>query len=111
MATGSKQAGSDNQPRGGRLRFAMWTDPEGRKWRTAIPDAAPDHEAKRGVPAGPPSLEPLGLPLDIEVRLHNELVARKIFTYDDARKKRADVANALSSALKVDTSRIIDLYA
>lgn len=111
MASSSKQAAGNNQSRGGRLKFVMWTDPDGRQWRTAIPDSAPDHEAKRGVPAGPPSLEPLGLPLDVEVRLHNELVARRIFTYDDARKRRADVANALSSALKADTGRIVDLYA
>ena len=111
MAQSKGSAERDHQPRSGRLRFAMWTDADGRQWRTAIPESAADHEAKRGVPAGPPSLEPLGLPLDVEIRLHNELVARRIFTYDDARRKRADVQNALSSALKADTSRIIDLYA
>lgn len=111
MATSSRSAQRDDKSGSSRLRHAFWTDQDGRIWRTVIPEDAPEHEARKGVPAGPPSLLPLGLPMDVEVRLHNELVARKVFTYDDARRRRADVSNAIVSALKVDTSRVIDLYA
>lgn len=75
-----------------------------------LPDDAPDFKAVIGVPAGPPSLEDLDLPLETEVVLHNQLFDRGIFTPKEARIKRQDIVNALMSALKIDAQRIVDLY-
>lgn len=92
------------------LREARWTDRDGRQWRTLIPTDAPESEAELGVPDGPPSLAALQLPIEIEVRLHNELYARRIFYYRDARRRPAEVMAALQAALKLDAHHIIDLY-
>ena len=75
-----------------------------------MPDGAPESDAPKGLIVGPPSLEPLGLPLEIEVRIHNELFYRQLLTAADVRKRRMDVIGALMSALKVDGETIVQLY-
>lgn len=75
-----------------------------------LPPSALDLEAANGIPVGPPNLEDLNLPLEIEVKLNNELFARGILTAADAIKKRPEVVAALMAALKVDAGRIIDIY-
>lgn len=92
------------------LKAVDWTDEEGRIWRALIPQSVPDADAPRGVPLGPPSLEDLGLPLEQEVRLHNQLHARRLFTIRDVKARRLDVQGALQAALKVDSQRIVNLY-
>lgn len=93
------------------MRRADWTDADGRNWATLLPDGAIDAEASRGVPLGPPSLATLGLPLDVEVRLHNQLHAREIWGPREAGKRIADVRAALEAALKVDVQTILAIYA
>lgn len=68
------------------------------------------HLARQGVPIGPPDLTSLGLPLEIEVRLHNALHDRGILTPQDARRRPAEVQSALQFALKVSTTNILNLY-
>ncbi len=92
------------------LREVDWTDAEGRIWRTLIPQNVSDSEAQRGVPVGPPSLEDLGLPLAHEVRLHNQLHARRLFTIKDVRTRRRDIVGALLAVFKLDAQRIVELY-
>lgn len=92
------------------MRFATWQDPEGRRWRTLVPEGAPDADASLGIPAGPPDLSSLGLPEDIEVRLHNALFERRLFDWTDVRKHGGDVTVAMQSALKLDVQRILLLY-
>lgn len=92
------------------MREVSYTDADGRRWRTMIPDDAPDYEAEIGLPAGPPSLESLELPLDIEVRLHNQLFARRLFTREDLRNRESEISAALMAALKVDAVSIRALY-
>lgn len=75
-----------------------------------IPEDVPDSEAAVGIPVGPPPLDGLNLPLEIEVRLHNQLFARKIFTEKDARKNLDGIRSALTSALQSDVSRILAIY-
>lgn len=93
------------------MKQARYTDDDGRIWVTFLPDEAPDTMAAQGVPHGPASLEPLGLPLEVEVRLHNELVHRGILTEQDVKRRMPDVQSALMAALKVDVLRIAALYA
>ena len=91
-------------------RESQFKDAEGRWWVVTLPDGAPDADAPMGFLVGPPSLEPLGLPLELEIRLHNELYARHLLTAGDVKRRRMDVIGALQSALKVDSQRIVDLY-
>lgn len=92
------------------LRKVTYTDSEGRKRVSLLPANAGDEEAENGIPVGPPRLDTLELPLEIEVRLNNELFHRGILTGSDALRRRAEVVAALQSALKVDAGRIVDLY-
>lgn len=92
------------------LRRVAYTDSEGRLKISLLPDKALDIEAPNGVPVGPPNLEELKLPRDIEVRLNNELYNRGIITAQDAVKRRPEVLGALMAALKVDAGQIVDVY-
>lgn len=100
-------------PKGGvqTLREVEYEDPQGRKWARILPSDASDSDAIVGVPVGPPSLDSLELPLEVAVRLHNQLFHRRIFTRQDAEKRTQDIAGALMSALKVDVQRILSVYA
>lgn len=75
-----------------------------------LPNDVPEEQAVKGIPIGPPSLEPLGLPVAFDVALHNQLFHRKLFTPRDVRLRRRDVMSAIQAALKVDTERIVQLY-
>jgi hypothetical protein len=92
------------------MRESSYIDPKGRKWAVLLPEGVPDSDASMGVHLGPPSLESLGLPEEQEVRLHNQLFNRRIYTKQDARKRRQDIIGALFATFKVDAQRIVDLY-
>jgi hypothetical protein len=92
------------------VRQSSYTDEEGRHWSVSLPDGVPETDAALGIPLGPISLEPLGLPLEVEVRLHNQLFARRIFTVSDVKARRVDIFGALQAAFRVDTERIAQLY-
>ncbi len=92
------------------MKIVSYTDDDGRRWATQLPEDAPDSDAAKGLPLGPPSLEPLGLPLEIEVRLHNQLFDRELFTEKAVKRSRESVVAALMGTLKVDAQAIITLY-
>ena len=92
------------------MRETTFTDNMGRKWLVTLPDDAPDVAASMGPRIGPPPLDELGLPTDIEVRLHNQLHDRGLFTLRDALKRRIEVFAALQAAFRVETEAIISLY-
>ena len=75
-----------------------------------IPEDSPDSEAAVGIPVGPPPLDGLSLPLKIEVALHNQLFARKIFSEKDARKNLDGIRASLMAALQSDVNRILAIY-
>lgn len=92
------------------LKTASYEDEVGRKWRTLLPQEAPEDDAPAGIPAGPPSLASLDLPLDIEIRLHNELHARGLLAASDIRHRRQELYAALMAALRIDVERLQALY-
>lgn len=92
------------------MKLVKYTDAAGRQWKTLLPDSAPESEAPRGVPYGPPSLARLGLPLTMEVRLHNGLFERGIFTAADLRGREDEVARACLAAVKLDAIAVMGLY-
>lgn len=75
-----------------------------------MPDKRPDSEARVGVPLGPPPLTDLGLPLEVEVRLHNQLFDRGLIYERDARQRPSEVVSAVIAAYRVDASRVIGIY-
>ena len=93
-----------------KIRELSYLDRAGRTWWVKLPEGIPDSDAPLGIPVGPPSLESLGLPEEIEVALHNQLAARRIFTAKDVKTRRADVSAAIQGALKIDTEKIYGLY-
>lgn len=92
------------------MREVTYTDGLGQMFLTRIPDSAPDAHAAFGVRVGPPELDTLGLPIEIQVRLHNELYARRVWTWAELRARRADVADALRTALKLGVGDIERVY-
>lgn len=92
------------------LVFVEYEDKEGRKFRRGLPEGVSRSQAAIGVPLGPPSLQDLGLPKEIEVALHNQLYARSIFTEDDARRHVQEIHSALVAALRCDVNRILAVY-
>lgn len=92
------------------LERVTYTDEKGRKKYVLLPEGAPKEEAEKGVPLGPPSLEELNLPEEIEVRLNNELYNRNIVTLSDALRDRPGIISALQAVFKVDAGSIIDIF-
>lgn len=92
------------------MKELAYSDKIGRTWYVKLPEGIPDSDAPLGIPIGPPSLEALGLPEEIEVALHNQLAARRIFTAKDIKARRADVLAAIQGALRLDTEKVYELY-
>lgn len=94
------------------MKLTNYTDEEGRKWRTLIPDGMPDTEAQAhmGIPAGPVPTDSLGWPNELQVRLHNQLYDRSIWGPREAVSRPQDVQGAILAALKTDVQRVLSLY-
>ena len=87
-----------------------WEDEFGRKYKMLIPLDAPIEYASRGVRVGPPDIESLGLPLELEVRLNNQLFNRKLITERDIRLRPNDLVAAMMATYKVDAQKVATLY-
>lgn len=92
------------------LREVTWSDRDGRRFVVMLPDLVPDSEARRGVPIGPPDLSGLGLPHSVEVRLNNELVARRLLRREDLRGRIAELTSAVMAACRLDAQAVEALY-
>lgn len=92
------------------MREICYTDSRGCKFQVLIPDDAPDEHAVFGIRVGPPDLSELNLPLDIEVRLNNQLYARKMITRSDVRRRRGELIAVWQSVLQVDVTVLHNLY-
>lgn len=93
------------------MRDVEQVDSVGRKSKVRIPDDAPDSHAQFGVLIGPPDLSGLELPQELEVKLNNELYNRNLLTLRDVKARPQEVQYALQATLKVDVTRILNLYA
>lgn len=91
------------------VRFS-YKDPDGRWKVVLLPEGASEEEAERGIPIGPPPLSELGLPLETEVRLNNELYHRDIITPTDALRRRGDIVSAIQSVFKIDAESVVTLF-
>lgn len=90
---------------------ATYTDEDGRVFSVLVPPERPDLDPREGVLLGPvAALADLGLPLPLEVALHNGLQSRRIFDYEDARRRPNEVVSAVMAAVKLDAGRVIESY-
>lgn len=92
------------------MKRGSYTDSKGRKFATWLPEDAADVDADMGIPLGPPNLEQLGLPEELEIRLHNQLFARGIFTHAQAEANKLNVQAAMQAVLKLDVLHIVEIY-
>lgn len=92
------------------LKRVDYTDQDGRKKAVYLPEDALEEDPASGIPIGPPPLAALELPLEIEVRLNNELYHRNILTGLDALKHRDEIGRALQAALRADLDRVLTMY-
>ena len=92
------------------MRRVSYTDPDGRKWVTEIPNDAPDSHADMGIPVGPPEIVGEGWPDELCVRVQNALVDRGIITWQDFRRRRKEAVGAVNSALGSMVTRVERLY-
>lgn len=88
---------------------ASYQDEAGRHWVTLVPQGM-EQEAHMGVPVGPPSLESLGLPEEVSIRLHNQLFQRGLLTKNDLRGKSREIVAAIQAAYRVDYARVTGLF-
>ncbi len=91
-----------------RLVDRDYEDPDGYWWRVRVPEDTND--PSMGIPVGPPDLTALGLPPDLQRRLHNQLHARRLFTRRDLRGRMPEVLAALQATYKVDAQAVTTLY-
>jgi hypothetical protein len=91
------------------MKEVDWESPDGHKYRVMCPEHDLDHP-ERGIVIGPPDLSALGLPFEVELRLHNQLWARQLFTAQDFDRRRVEAIGALQAALSVDVERVFQEY-
>ena len=92
------------------MKEVTYEDEKGRLWLTLLPEDALDSDASLGLAVGPPSLEDLGLPEDVEVRLHNQLYHRRIFSMKEAMTRKLDIQGAIQAVLKLDIFKVCEIY-
>lgn len=95
------------------MRVVDWVDERGRKYRSLLPDDAPEAEAPMGILVGPPEdiTDVLDLPEPFATRLHNELFARGLFDYGAAVRNGQGVMGALQAALRLDATTLVAAFA
>lgn len=65
---------------------------------------------EQGILLGPPDLQDLRLPPEIETRLNNELFDIGLITWEDMRRRANEVRPALLRALRVESDAIMKAY-
>lgn len=87
------------------MKFVIWTDKEGYKHGSLMRDGDDENHPEVGIPVDPPPLK--DLIVECTKELHNELVVRNLFTWDDV----AESQNGLTTAiLSVFRRKIIEHY-
>lgn len=98
----------------GATRRVQYVDGIGRKFEVILPDG--DDDPAHGIIVGPPFIDEVlraVIESDLEsllVRLHNELYARRVLTYEDAKRHIPEVVSAIKSALRVDAAVVMEAY-
>lgn len=89
-----------------KMKTVSWIDARGYERRSLLPQDEPDELARLGVPQDPPDLDSLDWDA-IKRELHNELVVRGLYTFDDVQKSGQGLTGAVRASL---TRHLIALY-
>lgn len=81
------------------MRTVEWTDKEGYMHVSSVRDEEPDELAHEGISLDPPSVERLDWKA-IKRDLHNQLVMKKLFTYDDLVRQQNGITSAVLAVLR-----------
>jgi hypothetical protein len=93
------------------MRVVDYTDERGRKYSVKLPPGAPDSEAEKGIPIGPPDVvDALGLPEPMATEIHNKLFEHKIFTAKDAARNPQKLHSVIQSTFKLCTARMMEAF-
>lgn len=94
------------------MRQLTYKDADGLNWRVELPETADENDAAKGIPVGPPDVRELGIPEELAKRLHAQLAARGLYSYNDVLRAGGmrTILSAWQAALQVDASTIMQLY-
>ncbi len=90
----------------GQLVERQYQDDTGRDWTVMVPEN--EINLSLGIPVGPPDTSALDLPEDVAVALHNQLNARRLFTYANGKHRINEIEAALKAALRVDVIKVLN---
>ena len=81
------------------MRYVTYKDKSGLLHRTLIPDGSGDEMAEYGVPADPPNIHDVDWDY-LKREIHNQLVGRGLFTWQDVIGQSCDALQFASTLLK-----------
>ena len=88
------------------MRRVVWEDRNGFLRASLIRDNDPDDVAEKGIPVEPPDLEGIDWE-EVKRLLHNELVRRQLFTFDDVQREQRGITVSVVSVMR---RKIVELY-
>ena len=88
------------------MRRVIWEDRNGYTRASLVRDGDPDEAAEYGVPIEPPDLDEIDWE-EVKRDLHNNLVRKGLFTYEDMRNAQKGIRSAVILALH---KKVVDLY-
>lgn len=88
------------------MRRVLWEDRNGFLRASLIRDNDPDDVAEQGIPVEPPDLEDIDWE-EVKRLLHNELVRRQLFTFDDVQREQKGITVSVVSVMR---RKIVELY-
>lgn len=88
------------------MKVVMWTDINGVKHRSVLQDDMPETRPRTGYLSDPPDVIHLNWN-KLAIQLHNELVNRGLFTYQDVINSQNGITGAV---LAVFRKKVKDLY-
>jgi len=88
------------------MRRVVWEDRNGFLRASLIRDNDPDDVAEQGIPVEPPDLEDIDWE-EVKRLLHNELVRRQLFTFDDVQREQKGITVSVVSVMR---RKIVELY-
>jgi len=89
------------------MKVVVWTDRLGMKHRSVLQDDMPDNRPKDGYLSDPPDVVHELNWNAISIELHNELVNRGLFTYQDIIYSQNGLTGAILSAIR---KKVKNLY-
>lgn len=73
------------------MKLVKWTDDNGYLRQAMLRTSDLDDNKEYGIPLDPPDLSEFGIPEEIRLDLHNELVKRKLVTWLDVQAQQDGV--------------------